>query len=111
LPPDLRFGEFEVDRAAELLRRHGEVVHLEPRSFRLLVYLLDHRDRLVTKQDLNESVWEGAFVTDNAVDRLAGRLAARIPPVGHRRPDLLRTGPVQGRSLVVRAARLAVGPA
>ena len=71
---DLRFGEFEIDTAAELLRRDGETVHLEPRIFHLLVYLLEHRDRLVTKQDLNEQVWAGAFVTDNAVDRAVARL-------------------------------------
>jgi Tol biopolymer transport system component/DNA-binding winged helix-turn-helix (wHTH) protein len=110
LPPELRFGEFEVDRAAELLRRHGEVVHLEPRSFRLLVHLLDHRDRLVTKQDLNESVWDGAFVTDNAVDRAVARLRRALGDDVHQ-PRFVETVPTRGYRFIAQVEGEAPGAA
>lgn len=96
---DLRFGAFEVDTAAELLRRDGETVHLEPRIFHLLVYLLDHRNRLVTKQDLNEQVWAGAFVTDNAMDRAVARLRKALGDDVHQ-PRYIETVPTRGYRFV-----------
>ena len=95
----MRFGEFEVDVAAELLRQGGETVHLEPRIFHLLVYLLEHRDRLVTKQDLNENVWRGAFVTDNAVDRAVARLRKALGDDVHS-PRFIETVPTRGYRFV-----------
>ena len=95
----MRFGEFEVDVAAEILRKGGETVHLEPRIFHLLVYLLEHHDRLVTKQDLNEKVWSGAFVTDNAVDRAVARLRKALGDDVHS-PRFNETVPPRGYRLV-----------
>ena len=96
---ELRFGAFEIDTAAELLRRDGETVHLEPRIFHLLLYLLEHRDRLVTKQDLNEHVWAGAFVTDNAVDRAVARLRKALGDDVHQ-PRYIETVPTRGYRFV-----------
>ncbi len=96
---ELRFGAFAIDPAAELLRRDGESVHLEPRAFQLLVYLLEHRDRLVTKQDLNEQVWAGAFVTDNAVDRAVARLRKALGDDVHQ-PRYIETVPTRGYRFV-----------
>lgn len=101
---DLRFGAFEIDTAAELLRRDGEIVHLEPRIFHLLLYLLEHRDRLVTKQDLNEQVWAGAFVTDNAVDRAVARLRKALGDDVHQ-PRFIETVPTRGYRFIAKVDR------
>jgi predicted ATPase/DNA-binding winged helix-turn-helix (wHTH) protein len=49
------------------LRRHGQRVPLEPQAFDVLVFLVDHRDRVVSKEDLMDSIWGGRFVTEAAV--------------------------------------------
>ena len=95
----LRFGEFAVDRAVQQLRRDGETVHVEPRAFRLLLYLIAHRDRLVTKHDLVEQVWGGAFVTDNAVDRAVARLRKTLGD-DVKEPRYIETAPGLGYRFV-----------
>ena len=73
-PHGYLFGEFEVLPDAAELRRAGEVVHLEPRVLAVLVYLVEHRDRLVPKGELLDAVWEETFVTENALTKAIGRL-------------------------------------
>ena len=44
-----RFGDFEIDAARQELRQAGAPVHIEPQVFDLLVYLVQHRDRIVSR--------------------------------------------------------------
>src|SRR5262245_23226796 len=62
-----RFGEFQLDEQLFTLRRAGAEVPLTPRVHDLLRYLVTHRDRVVTKQELMAAVWAGARVCDNAL--------------------------------------------
>jgi two-component system KDP operon response regulator KdpE len=50
-------GELEVDLAAKLVRRAGEVVHLTPTEWGILELLVGHRGRLVGRKQLLERVW------------------------------------------------------
>ncbi len=70
----LRFGEFKVDLDTRRLTRSGRVVAIEPRVFDALVYLIEHRERLVEKEEFFDQVWEGEFVSDNALSRAIARL-------------------------------------
>ena len=62
-----RFGPFELDLARGELRADGEVRPLEPQVFALLVLLVENRERLVSKDEIVETVWEGRVVSDAAV--------------------------------------------
>ena len=66
---DYRFGDFAVDLEAWLLLRSGKAVHLEPTVLKLLVYLIEHRDRLVTKDELMATVWGDTVVSDSALSK------------------------------------------
>jgi DNA-binding winged helix-turn-helix (wHTH) protein len=61
------FGEHELDVDRRELRRDGVQVALEPQTFDVLAYLVDHRDRVVAKEELMDRVWGGRFVSDTAV--------------------------------------------
>jgi predicted ATPase/DNA-binding winged helix-turn-helix (wHTH) protein len=61
----VRFGECELDVGRRELRRDGVVVHLEPQAFDLLVYLAEHRDRVVPKHELLDRVWGHAFLSES----------------------------------------------
>ena len=63
----LWFGDFALRPESYELARAGEPVHLEPRVFELLVYLVTHRDRVVTKQELLEQLWQRQFVSEAAL--------------------------------------------
>jgi DNA-binding winged helix-turn-helix (wHTH) protein len=58
------FGDVSVDAGERRVTRRGRDVPLPPRAFDLLVHLLHHAGRLVTKQDLLTAVWRDAFVEE-----------------------------------------------
>jgi pimeloyl-ACP methyl ester carboxylesterase/DNA-binding winged helix-turn-helix (wHTH) protein len=62
-----RFGDFELDTARYELRGNGSVIRIEPQVFDVLTQLVTHRDRMVTKEELFDSVWGGRFVGEAAL--------------------------------------------
>lgn len=62
-----RFGDFLVDQGRGWLRQGDREIDLPPRAFQVLGYLIEHRDRLVPKQELIEALWKDTFVTDDAL--------------------------------------------
>jgi class 3 adenylate cyclase/DNA-binding winged helix-turn-helix (wHTH) protein/tetratricopeptide (TPR) repeat protein len=61
------FGDCTVDTARCEVRRAGETVTVEPKVFKVLAYLLEHRDRVVTKDELMERFWPGTFLSESAL--------------------------------------------
>jgi DNA-binding winged helix-turn-helix (wHTH) protein/pimeloyl-ACP methyl ester carboxylesterase len=61
------FADFEIDTEQQELRRAGQVLHVEPQVFDLLVYLVRNRDRLVSKDELLNAIWQGRIVSDAAM--------------------------------------------
>src|ERR1700737_2821328 len=86
----LSFGDYVVDVERRELRRAKTPVHVEPQVFDLLVYLVQNRDRVVSKEDLIASVWGGRIVSDS---RLTSRINAARNAVGDSGQDkkLIRT--------------------
>lgn len=68
-----RFGEYKLDIPRYELRRAGEHCPVEPQVFDFLAYLLRHRDRVISKQELFEALWPGKVVGESA---LTSRLKA-----------------------------------
>jgi DNA-binding winged helix-turn-helix (wHTH) protein/pimeloyl-ACP methyl ester carboxylesterase len=62
------FNDFALDCERRELRARGAAVQVEPQVFDLLVYLIENRDRVVSKDDLIASVWSGRIVSDSTVD-------------------------------------------
>jgi adenylate cyclase len=59
-----RFGDFEIDLARQELRLAGTNVHIEPQVFDLLVHLIRNRDRIVSKDELFDVIWQGRIVSE-----------------------------------------------
>jgi DNA-binding winged helix-turn-helix (wHTH) protein len=59
--------DLELDTSVFELRRGGLPVPMEPQVFDVLSYLVAHRDRVVSKQELMDAVWGGRFVSETAV--------------------------------------------
>jgi TolB-like protein len=62
-----RFGEFELDHAAGELRCGASAIPLERQVFELLRVLVENDDRLITRDELIEKVWDGRVVSDSAI--------------------------------------------
>jgi predicted ATPase/class 3 adenylate cyclase len=61
------FGDYELDLDARELRAGADVVALEPQVFSVLTYLLQHRDRVVPKEELLDEIWGDRFVSESAL--------------------------------------------
>ena len=62
-----RFGEFQLDLDRETLYRGHDEVHLRPKAFQVLTFLLDNHGRLVSKAELHDAVWKRSVVTDDSL--------------------------------------------
>ncbi len=60
----VRFEDFELDPKLQELRRRGMQVPMEPRPYELLRYLVEHRDRVVPKEELLSRLWGDVVVGD-----------------------------------------------
>ncbi len=61
------FGMFELDLRRFELRYNGEPCSLEPQVFRLLAFLVENRERLVSRDEIFEKLWDNRVVTDAAL--------------------------------------------
>jgi Tol biopolymer transport system component/DNA-binding winged helix-turn-helix (wHTH) protein len=69
-----QFDDVRVDLQTFKVWRGGAPLPLEPKAFEALVFLIDHRGRLVEKNELLDAVWKDTFVTPNALTRVIARL-------------------------------------
>ena len=62
------FGDYTLDTQGYALCRARVPVHVRPKVFQVLAYLLAHRDRVVPKPELLAHVWPGQSISDEALD-------------------------------------------
>ncbi|HYC90848.1 MAG TPA: AAA family ATPase [Thermoanaerobaculia bacterium] len=70
----LQFGPFHLAPAVDLLYRGEEVVPLEPRAVRVLRYIVEHNDRVLSKEELLEEVWADVFTTDGVLKKAVSQI-------------------------------------
>ncbi len=87
-----KFGPFELDEHRFELRRKGKPVQVQRRVLETIAYLVRHRNRLVTKEDLITGPWRGRAVNEDVLTHtvmLARKVLADRPGPG--RPQMIQT--------------------
>jgi TolB-like protein/cytochrome c-type biogenesis protein CcmH/NrfG len=104
------FGNHTLDADRRELRRGVDPISDEPQVFDLLIYLVENRDRVVSKDDLIASVWGGRVVSDST---LTSRINAARKAVGDSGGDqkLIRTIARKGLRFVGDVHVTPLGPA
>jgi TolB-like protein/DNA-binding winged helix-turn-helix (wHTH) protein len=69
-----RFDDFLADPETWRLTRAGQEIHLEPVVLKLLVYLIANRTRLVTRDELMDTVWGDTVISESALTKAVARL-------------------------------------
>jgi TolB-like protein/DNA-binding winged helix-turn-helix (wHTH) protein/cytochrome c-type biogenesis protein CcmH/NrfG len=100
------FAGHELDPRRQELRREGEVVHVEPQVFDLLAFLIRNRDRIVSKDEILDTIWDGRIVSEAA---LSSRINAARKAIGDSGNDqiFIRTFHKRGFRFVAEATELA----
>src|SRR5690242_484589 len=91
----LVFPPFRLDAANEQLWRESNLVGLRPKTFEVLLYLVQHSQRLVTKRELLDNIWAGASVSD---ELLRGYIRELRDALGDdaKKPLYIETIPARG---------------
>jgi two-component system response regulator MprA len=77
-----RFGDVVLDVDGRSVRRGGRDVELTPTEFTILDHLLDPPGRVVTRDQLADSVWDGVEVGPNALDQHVAGLRRKLEADG-----------------------------
>jgi eukaryotic-like serine/threonine-protein kinase len=92
---NFRFADVEVDTLQGCLYCGGEERHLRKKSFQVLIYLLERPGRLVSKNELFESVWQNTAVTDDVLVQCMTEIR-RVIGDDPQRPKFIKTIPKTG---------------
>src|SRR5919199_6774997 len=66
--------DYRLEPDRQSLTRAGLTVRLPKRPFQVLLYLIEHRDRYVSRSELLERFWEGREVYDDALSKCVGAI-------------------------------------
>ena len=66
------FGKFNLETELQTLRRDGAEVHLAKRPFDVLLFLIENRERVISRDELLEKFWDGHDVYDDALRKCVG---------------------------------------
>jgi TolB-like protein len=89
------FEEFVLDTTRRELRRGGELVPTAPQVLDLLDYLIRNRERIATKDELINAIWDGRIVSDSALTTRINAARSAIDDTGEEQrliKTLLRKG-------------------
>jgi tetratricopeptide (TPR) repeat protein/DNA-binding winged helix-turn-helix (wHTH) protein len=103
-----RVGEVEVDPARRCLLRNGLVLRLRPRSFDLLLYLLQNPERVVSKDELLENLWKDTAVTESSLVQCVIDVRRALGDDA-KNPAYIRTAPRLGYQLIAPVSRRSGG--
>jgi DNA-binding winged helix-turn-helix (wHTH) protein len=84
------FDDIQVDADRRQLLRSGREIHLPPKGFGLLLFLIGQRPNAVSKADLLAHVWPDTFVSDATLASLVADVREALGDAG-RRPRIIRT--------------------
>jgi len=101
-----RFDQFVLDPLNLRLTANAENRTLEPKSFRLLQFLIENRDRAVSKDEIFQAIWPDVTVTDNALTRAVAQVRKALDD-DPREPRYIETVPTVGYRFL---AAVAIGP-
>jgi Tol biopolymer transport system component/DNA-binding winged helix-turn-helix (wHTH) protein len=93
--PRYRFDDFELDVQNLRLTAGGDDCSLEPKSFRLLQFLIENHGRTVPKDEIVAAVWPDTFVSDNSITRAVTQIRKALHDDA-REPKYIETVPTVG---------------
>ena len=104
-----RLGNIEVDPANFLLMVDGETIPVEPLVFDLIVCLIENRDRLLTRQELFETIWPGRIPSDSSLGNHIKSARQALGDDGHEQ-RIIKTVHGRGYRFIAEVEELASDP-
>ncbi len=90
-----RFADVEVDLSRGSLTHNGKDIYLRQKTFQVFVYLLEQHGRLVSKDELMQTVWKDTAVTDDVLVQCVKEIRQILGDNPHQ-PRFIKTFPKVG---------------
>jgi DNA-binding winged helix-turn-helix (wHTH) protein/TolB-like protein/Tfp pilus assembly protein PilF len=113
IPHFYEFGPFRLDVTQQLLLREGEIVALRPKDFDLLLILVRHNGRVVSKDELLQKLWPDSYVEEANLSHHIFTLRralgeAEVGEKSEERPVYIETLPRRGYRFVINVREVGV---
>ena len=99
------FGDVEVREREFRLIKAGEVIPVEPKAFRVLLFLLHNPQKLITKEELLNAVWGETAVSENSLTRSIALLRRLLGEDSHE-PHFIETVSTVGYRFICPVGRI-----
>jgi DNA-binding winged helix-turn-helix (wHTH) protein len=103
------FGGCVLDTHLYTIQRAGQTIRLRPKVFHILLYLLEHRDRVIPKDELSAHVWPAQFISAATLESTMRAVRQALGDTG-RAQHLIQTLPGRGYRFVGAVEVRASGP-
>jgi transcriptional activator of cad operon len=90
---------WQIDASSCRIARNGQEKKLELRSMELLLYLVDHPDQVVTREEIEENVWQGRVVGYDALSASIAKIRKAFED-SSKQPRVIETIPKVGYRLI-----------
>src|SRR5437016_12973383 len=97
------FDDIRIEPATFRAFKAGKVIQLEPKALRLLLFLIENRDRLIEKDEILDAIWSGTHVTENALTQEIGKLR-KILGDDPKAPKYIQTVHTRGYRIIAESA-------
>lgn len=97
--PAFMVGDFRVEPSGLRIVGNGQTHRLEPRGMQLLAYLAAHSGRVISRTELEDQVWQGRIVGDDALTNSISKLRRALHD-SPRKPQVIETVPKTGYRLI-----------
>ena len=102
---NFRFDDVRVEPQNFKVFKNNHEIQLEPKTFRLLLFFIENRARLVEKNELLDAVWKDAFVTENAMTREIAKLRKALGD-DSKTPKYIQTVHTQGYRFIAEVTEI-----
>jgi DNA-binding winged helix-turn-helix (wHTH) protein len=100
-----QFGNFVLEAGQHSLKKGTQQIHLRPKAFETLLYLVKHHGSLVKKQDMLEDLWPNVIVTENTLSHCIDEVRRALKDDAQE-PTFIRTIPRVGFKFIAEVKEL-----
>jgi tetratricopeptide (TPR) repeat protein len=105
---NFHFENIWIDTDSFSVEQNGQTISVEPQVFDLIVYLIENRNRLVSRKELLEKLWSGRHVSDTSLSNHI-KSARKVLGDNGRRQKVIKTFHARGYQFVANVEEVAAG--
>jgi transcriptional activator of cad operon len=94
-----QIGDFLLDKQLSILSKNEVETVVEPRLLELLLLFCQHPNRIISREEILEKIWQNSIVTDNAINKMIGNLRKLLLD-DPKTPRYIQTVPKRGYRLI-----------